>query len=202
MLTDERLHGVDSLLIEGTTLGSSGGTHGLQKQADVEDKLVELSRGDAGKLVAVVASGQNVDRLVSCYRAARRSGRLLIIDPYQAFVPMKLASLSKNIPQFSWDGVRVSFVPHQVARLKKAGLMELAYQMSDAGARLKRSAHRRARALPDVHARQLRCDQTLRQDRSATRRGRVVDVERLLAARRLRDPPVGRTRRCRGPHGP
>ena len=46
------------------------------------------------KLVAVVASGQNVDRLVSCYRAARRSGRLLVIDPYQAYVLMKLAPLS------------------------------------------------------------------------------------------------------------
>ena len=48
------------------------------------------------KLVAVVASGQNVDRLVSCYRAARSSGRLLVIDPYQAYVLMKLAPLSSR----------------------------------------------------------------------------------------------------------
>ena len=130
MLTDERLHGVDWLLIEGTTLGSSGGTHGLRSEVDVEEKLVELARDEPGKLVAVVASGQNVDRLVSCFKAARRSGRLLVIDPYQAYVLMKLASLSKNIPQFSWDGVRVSFAPYQVGRLKEAGLMELAYQMS------------------------------------------------------------------------
>ena len=47
------------------------------------------------KLVAVVASGQNVDRL-ACYRAARRSGRLLVIDPYQAYVLMKLAPLSSR----------------------------------------------------------------------------------------------------------
>ena len=91
MLSDERLRGVDWLLIEGTTLGSSGGTHGLSSKADVEEKLVELARGDAGKLVAVVASGQNVDRLVSCYKAAKRSGRQLVVDPYQAYVLMKLA---------------------------------------------------------------------------------------------------------------
>ena len=46
MLTDERLHGVDWLLIEGTTLGSSGGTHGLRSEAEVEEKLVELARAD------------------------------------------------------------------------------------------------------------------------------------------------------------
>jgi ribonuclease J len=133
MLTDERLQGVDWLLIEGTTLGSSGDSHGLHSEAEVGGRLVELARDNAGKLVAVAASGQNLDRLVSCFKAARRSGRLLVIDPYQAYVLMKLAPLSKNIPQFGWDGVGVSFVPHQVARLKAAGLMDLARQMADEG---------------------------------------------------------------------
>ena len=133
MLKDERLHGVDWLLIEGTTLGSSGETHGLRSEADVEDRLVELAQGNAGKLIAVAASGQNLDRLVSCFRAAKRSDRLLAIDPYQAYVLMQLAPLSKSIPQVGWDGVRVSFVPHQVERLKVAGLMDLAWEMSAKG---------------------------------------------------------------------
>ena len=49
--------------------------------------------------------------------------RLLVIDAYQAYVLMQLAPLSMNIPQVGWDGVRVSFAPHQVERLKVAGLM-------------------------------------------------------------------------------
>jgi len=130
MLEDERLRGVDWLLCEGTTLGSSGGSHGLRSEADVEDELLELARAEPESLIAVVASGQNLDRLVSCFRAARRCGRQLVIDPYQAYVLMKLESLSGNIPQFTWDDVRVSFVPHQVERLKEAGLMELARTMS------------------------------------------------------------------------
>jgi len=133
MLADERLRGVDTLLVEGTTLGSSGGTHGLRSEADVEERLVKLARASTGKLLAVAASGQNVDRLVSCFRAARRGGRLLVIDPYQAYVLMKLQPLSKNIPQFTWEGVRVSFAPHQVERLKDAGLMDLVYEMSSEG---------------------------------------------------------------------
>jgi ribonuclease J len=69
----------------------------------VEEKLVELARRNTDALLAVAASGQNLDRLVSCFRAAKRSGRQLVIDPYQAYVLTKLASLSPNVPQFTWE---------------------------------------------------------------------------------------------------
>jgi len=133
MLDDPRLQGVDWLLLEGTTLGAGSDGHGMQSEQDVEEALVSLSCKTPDKLLAVIASGQNLDRLVSCYRAARRSGRLLVIDPYQAFVLMKLAPLSPSIPQFTWDGVKVSFAPHQVERLKTAGLMDLVYEMGRQG---------------------------------------------------------------------
>lgn len=133
MLRDERLRGVDWLLLEGTTLGPSGQDHGLKSEADVEERLVELTGGEPDKLLAVAASGQNLDRLVSCFRAARRGGRLLVVDAYQAYVLMQLEPLSKNIPQVGWDGIRVSFSPHQVERLKAAGLMDLAREMSKKG---------------------------------------------------------------------
>ena len=46
---------------------------------------------------------------------------------------MQLAPLSPSIPQFTWEDVRVSFAPHQVERLKEAGLMDLAREMSAQG---------------------------------------------------------------------
>lgn len=64
MLEDRRLKNVDWLLVEGTTLGSSAETHGLAREADVEDALVDLTNERPDAMVAVVASGQNVDRLV------------------------------------------------------------------------------------------------------------------------------------------
>ncbi len=131
LLADQRVRGVDWLLCEGTTLGSSGGSHGLASEVDVEGQLFELARTNPDKLVVVAASGQNIDRLVSCYKAARRSGRRLVIGPYQAYVLMKLAPLSPNIPQFSWDSVRVSFIHHQVQHLRDAGLMHLVCEMRD-----------------------------------------------------------------------
>ena len=79
------------------------------------------------------ASGQNLDRLVSCFRAARRAGRQLVVDAYQAYVLRQLAPLSPNIPQVEWDGVRVKFAHHQVERLKEAGLMDFAREMSTRG---------------------------------------------------------------------
>lgn len=133
LLDDARLQGVDWLLLEGTTLGAGSGRHGMRSEQDVEEALVSLARETPSKLLAVIASGQNLDRLVSCYRAARRSGRLLVIDPYQAFVLMKLAPLSPAIPQFTWEGVRVSFAPHQVERLKAARLMDLVHEMARQG---------------------------------------------------------------------
>ena len=148
LLADERVRGVDWLLCEGTTLGSSGGSHGLSTEADVEEQLLELARGEPDKLIAVAASGQNLDRLVSCFRAARRAGRQLVVDAYQAYVLMQLAPLSPSIPQVDWDGVRVKFAHHQVERLKEAGLMDLAREMSEQGYVGTRRARRASRALP------------------------------------------------------
>lgn len=133
ILKDQRLHNVDCLFVEGTTLGSSGGSHGLKSESDVEEELVSLAADNPQKLITVVASGQNLDRLVSCFRAARRAGRLLVIDPYQAYILHKLAPLSDSIPQYTWDGVRVYFSQYQVGRLKDAGLMELVYDMNAHG---------------------------------------------------------------------
>ena len=132
LLADPRLRGADWLLLEGTTLGAGGDSHGLHSEPEVEEALVGLASGAPDKAVVVVASGQNLDRLVSCYRAAKRTGRKLVVDPYQAFVLRKLATLSPDIPQFTWDDVRVSFTHHQVEKLKAAGLVELAHEMGRA----------------------------------------------------------------------
>ena len=59
-------------------------------------------------------SPQNIDRLVSVYRAAIRSNRDLVLDLYGAAVAA--ATCRETIPQRSWDRVRV-YVP-QAQRVK------------------------------------------------------------------------------------
>jgi ribonuclease J len=123
---------IDVLILEGTTVGQPHGSHGFADEADVELRISELLRLDDG-LVVIIASGQNIDRAVSVYRAALVAGRELVIDPYQAYVLMTLRDVCPEAPQFDSPSVRVKFVSGHVAKLKDAGLWGLACQMSRAG---------------------------------------------------------------------
>ena len=97
LLTDKRLQGLDWLILENTTRSPSASGHGYAREEDVENELVGLAKANPDKLIAVMASAQNLDRVVSCYRAAKLTGRLLVIDVYQAYVLMKLKGLSKAL---------------------------------------------------------------------------------------------------------
>ena len=123
---------IDVLILEGTTVGQAPESHGLSDEADVERKLCELFRQDRG-LVVVIASGQNIDRSISVYLAAQASNRELVLDAYQAYVLMTLKHICPEAPQFDWPGVRVKFTRKHVAKLKDAGLWNLACKMSRVG---------------------------------------------------------------------
>jgi ribonuclease J len=74
---------LDLLIMEGTSL-SRRKDPGLSER-DVETQLVNSLKQTRGLALAMF-SPQNVDRLVSCYRAAVRTGRTLVLDPYAAFI--------------------------------------------------------------------------------------------------------------------
>ncbi len=122
---------VDVLVLEGTTVGQAQGAHGLSGETDVERRLCDFLKDEPG-FVAVIASGQNIDRATSVYNAARASNRELVLDPYQAYVLMTQKERYPEAPQFDSPGVRVKFVSSHVARLKDAGLWGLACKMSRA----------------------------------------------------------------------
>lgn len=71
LLADPRLGGADWLLLEGTTLGAGGGSHGLRSEHEVEEELVALAAGQSDKAVVVVASART--SIASC-RATGRPG--------------------------------------------------------------------------------------------------------------------------------
>lgn len=119
----------DVLLLEGTTVGQAAGSHGFPSEADVEHRLSELLVSDPG-MALVIASGQNIDRAISVYRAALSARRELVIDPYQAYILMRLKNICPDAPQFNSPSVRVKFIRNHVATLKDAGLWDLACEMS------------------------------------------------------------------------
>jgi len=125
---------IDVLILEGTTIGQAPGAHGFPSEADVEGQLTDVVRNAPG-LVVVIASGQNIDRAISVYRAALATGRELVLDAYQAYVLMMLKDICLDAPQFDSSSVRVKFVHAHVQKLKEAGLFPVACRMSGAGKR-------------------------------------------------------------------
>lgn len=101
---------VDCLILEGTMIGRDEEKY--QKEEDIEESLVTYFK-DRKTLYFIATSSQNIDRLVSVYRACVRTGRIFVIDPYTAYILDKLKSVSSNIPQFNWGkNIRIFFVPN------------------------------------------------------------------------------------------
>ena len=99
---------LDVLLMEGTTIGRAGTSEGFATETDLEREFVQTFRETAG-IHFVWTSSQNIDRLVTIFRAAKRTGRVLLIDLYTAVV---LEATGKDtIPQSDWDDVRL-YIPH------------------------------------------------------------------------------------------
>jgi ribonuclease J len=78
---------VDVLIMEGTNLGTD---KPVINETELEDAFVELAR-ETPRHVFVQWSAQNIDRTVTLFRAARRTGRKLVVDLYGADVLRRIA---------------------------------------------------------------------------------------------------------------
>ena len=70
---------IDVLLMEGTTIGRTGTGKGFSSEADLEEAFVQAFSETEG-IHFVWASAQNIDRIVTIFRAAKRTNRLFVID--------------------------------------------------------------------------------------------------------------------------
>jgi ribonuclease J len=108
---------VDAMLMEGSSLGRLDASKRFPTETDVENQLVATFLSTRG-MVLTSASAQNIDRMVSIYRACKRSRRTLVLDLYAAEVLR--ATCNDHIPQSSWPGIAI-FVPHyQRVRIKNS----------------------------------------------------------------------------------
>lgn len=97
-----RLPHADALIIEGTTLSRTSVQP--KTEEDLEQAAAELiSKTNAP--VFVLQAATNIDRLVTAFKAARRSKRVLIQDLYMAEV---VSAAGENIPNpVGFSGIRV-----------------------------------------------------------------------------------------------
>lgn len=105
----------DVLLLEGTRLSGEDMRAGQpESEKELEERLCDWIGGTSG-LALLAYSGQNLDRLVTTYRAALRSGRELVVDLYGAAIAR--ASGRSSIPQSGIKGLRVLVPPSQRSRV-------------------------------------------------------------------------------------
>jgi len=115
---------IDYLLLEGSMLGREGQLH--KDEYDVELRIMKILR-ETKNIVFLSCSSQNIDRLVSVYRACLRTGRTFVIDLYTAFILSKLRKVSKGIPQYNSDNMRIKFWKSHADSLSNAGYRDLLY---------------------------------------------------------------------------
>jgi len=110
---------VDYLLLEGSMLGRDEGLYPSEQA--VEDKMVSMFR-DKQNIAFVFCSSQNIDRLVSIYRAAKKTDQTVVIDLYTAYILCSLKGISRKLPQYSWKDVRVIYFRYHAETLVNNGL--------------------------------------------------------------------------------
>lgn len=120
---------VHALLMEGTMIAREGGRY--PDESAVLDGTVDILRSTEKKIVFACCSGQNIDRIVTFYKATRRTGSLLVLDPYTACVLASIKTERNRIPQMDWDGMRVLIANYYgrgdvyVNRIRESCLKEL-----------------------------------------------------------------------------
>jgi ribonuclease J len=116
---------VDVLLMEGTTIGRSGSESGPQTELELERCFLDHITASHGA-VLVWTSGQNIDRLVTVFKACKQAGRQLILDMYTAEILR--ATGNARLPQASWDGIKVFLPASQKRQVVRGGQFALADQ--------------------------------------------------------------------------
>jgi ribonuclease J len=105
----------DALLIEGTMFGRQN--EEVLTEQELEKQLVNRIKDFKGP-VLFQSSSQNIDRLVSFYKAAARLGKLFVVDVYTANVLYELRQLGNNhLPYPSGDHPDIKvFYPYRLTQ--------------------------------------------------------------------------------------
>ncbi len=114
-LTDKPPGNIDLLLMEGTMVQRE--SHQYPKEDSVEQAMYHIFKEQKNSSF-VVSSAQNIDRLVSVYRACKRTGKQLVIDIYTAWLLELVRKKSKNIPVMEWPEIKVYRHPGQAEKIK------------------------------------------------------------------------------------
>ncbi|MDZ7692266.1 MAG: MBL fold metallo-hydrolase [Balneolaceae bacterium] len=107
---------IDSFILEGTLLTRK--YKGVQSEEEVLNKLASYLKNNS-ELCLIAFSSQNIDRLVSVFRACLKTNRTLVIDPYTAYILHELRGFSKKLPQHFWNNMGILFAANSYTQTIK-----------------------------------------------------------------------------------
>jgi ribonuclease J len=113
---------VDALLMEGTLFGERSEER-VVSEDDLENGFVKVI-GETSGIVLVTTGSQNIDRLVTIFRATQQTNRMLIIDFYTAEVLGRLKNYAR-LPQASWPRIKVCYPQRIADRFERIGLKDI-----------------------------------------------------------------------------
>ena len=117
---------VDYLLLEGTQIGRN--TKKDKPESEIEKELVTIFSSN-DEINLIYTSGQNIDRLVSIYRACKKTGKLFVIDVYTATVLKEISEFaSLPFPSKDFNDIKVIFPFFLCRRLENENNEKLLYQ--------------------------------------------------------------------------
>ncbi|ALO17449.1 Ribonuclease J 1 [Salinivirga cyanobacteriivorans] len=119
---------VDYLMMEGTTIGRNPSQ--LKTEEDIENELVDTFKNSTG-INYIYTSSQNIDRLVSIYKACLQTHKTFVVDIYTAQI---LNTLSKYAglpsPAKGFTNIKVFYAHRTTTRLFDSGKEQVAYQFT------------------------------------------------------------------------
>lgn len=105
---------IDYLLLEGTTIGRAN--KNFPTESEIEEEFVDTFKTSKG-INLIYTSGQNIDRIVSIYRACKRAGKTLAIDFYIACILKELSEFASiPYPSNNFPEIKV-FFPYRLSRM-------------------------------------------------------------------------------------
>ena len=98
---------VDYLLMEGTTIGR--GQQSFPTEKDLEETFIDIFNSKQ-EINLINTSAQNIDRLVTIYRACKRTNKLMVVDVYTAAIMKEMADFATiPFPSPSFPEIKVMY---------------------------------------------------------------------------------------------
>lgn len=121
---------IDYLLVEGTTIGRIQGN--FVTEEDIKNSFIEIFK-ESQDINLIYTSSQNIDRIVSIYKACLSSRKTLVLDVYTAEILDCLSEFSKlPTPLKGFSNLRVFYPVYLLQKLTKLGHNSLIEKYSKA----------------------------------------------------------------------